>query len=166
VDRLAFVDEEFGAFAPVQYRQLALNGVALAVLLDADTSAPLTLASPREHQLAYLAALLDGTTRDGLREGRIAVSYCRGCLDASCGELVAASVTYSPSTVTWTEIGFETENVGTLVPRFGGWLGNIGAREVAPPEWWTPNPVAGLRFEFSRDAYVAAIEEEIARVGS
>ena len=166
MDQLAFLDEEHGAFNPIAYRQLALNGVVLAALLDADTSAPLTAASPVAHQIAYLQALLDGSTRDGLRPGRIAVAYCRGCLDASCGEMVAASVTYSDSAVTWTDIGFEVENVGTLVPRFGGWLGNIGARSVAPEEWWTPAPVAGLSYTFDRAVYVATIEKEIARVGS
>jgi hypothetical protein len=166
VDSLTFEDEEHGTFNPVDFRQLLVNGVPLAVLLDADTSAPLTAKSPREHQVAFLNALLDGSTRDGLRDGRIAVGYCRDCLDSSCGEMAAASVSYDESTVGWTDIGFETEHVGTLEPRFGGWLGNIGAREVAPEEWWTPNPVAGLGFTFDRAAYTAAIQKEIARVGS
>ena len=166
MDQLDFVDEEYGQLKPVMYRQLSLNGRTLAGILDSDTSAPLTAESPHEHQVAYLQALLDGTTRDGLRPGRIAVAYCRNCLDSSCGEMVAASVTFTASTVSWTEIGFEKENTGTLVPRFGGWLGNIGARTVAPEEWWTPSPVAGLAYTFDRASYEAAIQKEIARVGT
>ena len=166
MDVLAFTEEAFGVFIPVDYRQLTIGGTTLAALVGADTSAPLTADSPVDHQLRYLRGLRDGSNADGLRAGRIAIGYCRNCHDASCGEMVAASVAFTETTVTWTDIGFEVEHVGTLEKRFGGWLGNIGARAVAPPEWWTPRPIAGLAFEFDRAEYLAAIEKEIAHVGS
>jgi hypothetical protein len=166
VDVLAFVDESHGALVPVDYRQLTVNGNDLAALVGADTSAPLTADSPGEHQLRYLQGLLGGRSDNGLRAGRIAIGFCRNCHDSSCGEMVAASVEFSATTVSWTDIGFETEHVGTLEQRFGGWLGNIGARAVAPPEWWTPSPIAGLAYTFDRGAYTTAIEKEIAHVGS
>jgi hypothetical protein len=166
VDVLAFAAEEHGTFIPIEYRQLTVNGVPLATVVDADTSAPLTADSPIEHQRRFLTGLLDGSNGDGLRTGRIAIGYCRTCFDASCGEVLGAAVSFENDVVTWTAIGFESEHTATMEKRFGGWLGNIGARAVAPPEWWTPNPIAGLEYTFDRAAYTATIEKEIAHVGS
>lgn len=175
VDVLSFVDEPYEN--PLDdgrmenRRQLAVNGIAIATQLSRAYGHEVHAGSPLvdgvtsvDEDRQYLRGLRGDPVESLLRSGRVGIAFCSVCLDGSCGELAAASLTIAEHTVSWSQLGFERENFGEYEKRFGGLLGYFRARVVPPPEWWTPDPVdPPLGFTFDRADYVATIDAELDR---
>lgn len=174
-DVLSFVDETYESPLPnreqMARRQLSVNGMTFDLHLSAAYGHNISASSPlvdgftsRSDDRVYLRGLLGESGTDALRAGRIGIGFCEICLDSSCGNLAAATLTLSPTEVLWSDIGLEEEHFGELVPRFRGVFGSFLTKSIPPAEWWTPDPVEPpLRFTFERSAYEATIEAEIAR---
>jgi hypothetical protein len=108
----------------------------------------------------YLKSLLGGEPEDSLREGRIGLLFCGYCLDSSDGHLVAADLDLGPESVTWSAIGFETENFGEFEKGFP----RRRQKVIPPDEWWTPAPVEPeIVIRFERENYVRSVEAELER---
>jgi hypothetical protein len=151
----------------VNGRQLAIDGTSLGTLIpvDHDLASPLVDAPKwREQNLTYLRSLLGGQPADQLRPDRIGLQFCGHCLDSSCGMLLAADLEVGDETVTWSKVGYETENFWVTAPRRKWWIFGREEPGIPPDEWWTPDPfLPDIALVFSRDAYTATINDEIAR---
>jgi hypothetical protein len=168
---LSFVDrplpERDHWLSGVNGRQLMIDGAPLGTLIpvDHDLASPLgDVPKWREQNLTYLRSLLGGEPADPLRPGRVGLEFCGHCLDSTCGILLAADLELGGETVTWSKVGYETESFWVTAPR-RKWL--IFGRDepgVPPDEWWSPDPFEPeLELVFTRGAYTAVINDEIAR---
>jgi hypothetical protein len=179
LDVLSFVNlpvEHKSAWGPGHFdsRQLAVNGVLLAAHLQSLTRRPVEQSTPivEGHAgtitpAAYLRALLGGPKDEPMPEGRIALGYCDACLDSSCGVLLAATLSIEGTTVVWSRIGFEQEEIGDAPKLKAFWKKSAPAEpEVVRVPWVTSpfEPEVSLRFD--RDQYLETIQSERRRVAA
>lgn len=155
-------------------RQIAINGVLLGTFLANRLRRPIDQSTPMVDgragsitPAAYLRALLGGPKDDLLPEGRIALGYCDGCLDASCGVLLGATLGIDGSTVLWAGIGFEREEAGPAPKLKPFW--KRGAVEEEEPTHipWIATPFAPeITLRFDRDHYLETIQAERRRLAA
>jgi hypothetical protein len=175
---LRFVElavERKSAWGPGHYasRQIEIDGELLDGYLTSRTGRAVQQSTPLVEghagavtSGAYLRALLGGPKDDPLREGRIAIGYCDGCLDASCGVLLGASLAIDGATVLWSRIGFEQLDEGPA-PRLTPFWRKSAEPAVSIDATWEPRPFEpeiALRFDKSR--YLEAIQAERRRLAA
>ncbi|HEY5319704.1 MAG TPA: hypothetical protein VIJ76_02400 [Galbitalea sp.] len=115
---------------------------------------------------AYLRALLGGPKDDPLREGRIAIGYCDGCLDASCGVLLGASLAIDGATVVWSGIGFEQLDEGPA-PKLTPFWKKAAEPPPAIDATWEPQPFEPeITLRFDKSQYLEAIQAERRRLAA
>jgi hypothetical protein len=180
LDVLRFVDldvERKSAWGPGHFasRQIEVDGALLGDLLAARAGRPVEQSTPLVHgqsgaiaPAAYLRALLGGPKDDALREGRIAIGYCDACLDASCGVLLAATLSIEGNMVVWSNIGFDQFDEGPAPKLAPFWKKSAGREpEAADHEVWAFTPFApDVTLRFDRDQYLEAIQAERRRLAA
>jgi hypothetical protein len=178
LDLLGFVDVEVErktAWGPGRHasRQIEINGELLDRVLAVRTGHSVEQSTPLVDgrlgavtPAAYLRALLGGPKDDPLHEGRIAIGYCDGCLDASCGVLLGATLAIDGDTVLWSHIGFEQLDEGPAPKLIPFWRKSAApASDVAAV--WEPLPfVPEVTLRFRRDQYLEAIQAERRRLAA
>lgn len=180
LDVLRFVDvqvERKSAWGPGEFasRQIEIDGRLLGEFLGTAAGHVIEQSTPLVDQhagvitpAAYLRALLGGPKDDPLPEGRIAIGYCDGCLDATCGVLLAANLSIEGSTVLWSSIGFDQFDAGPAPKLTPFWKKSAQQQPVAEVvQQWTPVPFEpAVTLRFDRDQYLEAIQNERRRVGA
>jgi hypothetical protein len=180
VDVLRFVDlavERKSAWGPGEFasRQIEVNGRLLADILGPVAGHVVEQSTPLvdQHQgaitpAAYLRAMLGGPKDDPMPEGRIAIGYCDGCLDGSCGTLLGANLGIDGTTVTWSAVGFDEFDAGPAPKLTPFWkkAAKVEPEPVAGQQW-TPAPFSpDVTFRFDRDQYLEAIQAERRRLST
>jgi len=179
LDVLRFVDvnvERKSAWGPGEYasRQIEVDGMLLGEFLGAAVGHAVEQSTPLVDQhagvitpAAYLRALLGGPKDDPLPEGRIAIGYCDGCLDGTCGILLGATLGIEGSTVLWSAIGFDQFDAGPAPKLTPFWKKSAPEPVAEAVQQWTPTPFEPtITLRFDRDQYLEAIQSERRRVGT